>query len=418
MLRHLRKMFTAITCSLLALVLLGVQGMSVMSSYQALKGLVDRSLDQGLAASSSVPPVLGSNSDDPGYALPKHLLVAQIVISPTGVVISSNANVVDVDSDVLNDIISQINAGHTSGSFSDRNLVWKCQYNQTTSSTRIAVADTSGVRATLRHQISTDIFVFVAMMSIIFIVSWFLFKQVLRPVEKSWAQQKRFIADASHELKTPLAVILANTQILMKHAKDLPEQDRQWVRSTSEEAGRMKMLVQDLLDLTRSELATEDKTIHVQDDINLSALVDRVTLQFDAVAYEAGCELESTLADNVHVTGDGAELEKLVKILVDNACKYAEKGSTVNVKLEKLANKSKLSVTNFGEPIDPESLPHVFERFYRSDKARSRNSSGSYGLGLAIAQSIAQEHDGSISVCSTKEAGTTFSVVLPLQASA
>ena len=220
------------------------------------------------------------------------------------------------------------------------------------------------------------------------------------------------MADASHELKTPLAVIIANTQILANDPA-IPAESKRWVESTADEAGHMKSLVTDLLELARAdESATDGLTgARQHEDIDFSELVDSATLEFDAIAFERGCEIESSIEEGIHVQGDREWLERVTKILIDNGCKYAAAGTQVEVKLRRAGQHAQLDVTNFGQPIDAEDLPHVFERFYRTDKARARTTGG-FGLGLAIAKSTVEAHGGKISVTSSEAAGTTFTVVL------
>ena len=146
------------------------------------------------------------------------------------------------------------------------------------------------------------------------------------------------------------------------------------------------------------------------EDIDLSEMVEAATLEFDAIAFERGCLVEDDIAPDLHVSGDPEWIERVVRILVDNACKYAARGSTVTVRLSGSSGHPILAVHNMGSPIDAEDLPHVFERFYRTDEARSREAEGGFGLGLAIAKGIVDAHGGKISVSSTEEEGTTFTV--------
>lgn len=178
----------------------------------------------------------------------------------------------------------------------------------------------------------------------------------------------------------------------------------------------MRGLVNDLLQLARTDETISGAAGAMQhDDVDLSDLVDESALEFDAIAFERSCAISSTIEENVHVTGDREWLERLVRILMDNACKYAGANTIVLVALSQHGRAAHLSVTNMGTPIDPEDLPHLFDRFYRSDKARARTSQASgFGLGLAIARGIVEAHGGSISVKSDQVEGTTFSVTIPI----
>ena len=233
------------------------------------------------------------------------------------------------------------------------------------------------------------------------------------PVARAWDQQQRFVADASHELKTPLTVILANTSILRAHPERSVTSQSQWIESTQSEAERMQELVRDMLDLARPEHA---ETVREHARVDLTDLVEGGLLQFESVAFERNVSLASDIDRDVSVTGDAARLRRLVTTLLDNACKYVEKGGRIAVTLRQTARRIELHVHNTGTVIAEEDLPHVFDRFYRADKARTR-SEGSYGLGLAIAREIAEEHGGSIAAASDETNGTTFTVALPLRSS-
>lgn len=238
-------------------------------------------------------------------------------------------------------------------------------------------------------------------------ISILLARWVVRPTERAWSQQQQFVADASHELKTPLAVMMANNSILLSHEGETIESQRRWVESNQTEARQMLELVNDMLFLARPDNAERQL---VYEDVDLSALVQRNTLQFEAVCFERGVQLEEDVAASVMVRGDANRLQRLASTLIDNACKYAD--SQVKVSLARVGNQAKLAITNDGAIIPPEDLEHVFDRFYRVDKARVR-SEGGVGLGLAIAQEVAHEHGGAITVASSEDAGTIFTATLP-----
>ena len=173
----------------------------------------------------------------------------------------------------------------------------------------------------------------------------------------------------------------------------------------------MKGLVESLLELARTEEGASE-TLH-REDVELSGIVEKEALQFDAVAFEQDCTISTDVAEGLHVMGNPDQLERLMKTLLDNACKYAAAGSVVEVSLTQQNSTAVLSVANYGTPIDPDDLPHVFDRFYRSDKARARETGG-FGLGLAIAKGIVESHGGKISATSSEADATRFCVRLPL----
>ena len=243
-----------------------------------------------------------------------------------------------------------------------------------------------------------------------FVVSVLLSNWAVRPVERAWRQQQQFIADASHELKTPLTVIIANDSILASQPDATVASQMQWIESTETEARLMQGLVNDMLYLAQME---DGEREHVLSRLDFSDVVQNVALQFESVAFERGVLIESSIAPGMEVNGDQMRLMRMVATLVDNACKYTESNGSVRVTLEKRSQVCRLSVHNSGTPIAPDDLPHLFDRFYRADKART-SGKGGYGLGLSIAKSIAEDHGGTIRVASSAAEGTTFTVELPL----
>lgn len=288
----------------------------------------------------------------------------------------------------------------------------------------------------------------VLVLAVFFGISLFFARWALRPVERAWGQQQQFVADASHELKTPLTVILANMSILKSRPGETIADQRQWVESTQVEAERMQGLVNDMLELARPQSAPGlgDGAAAA---VDFSDLVEGEALQFEAVAYERGIQLESQVQEGLFVIGQEARLKRLVAILLDNACKYAEPapsdgegtgGASARAAAEKAAEEApeeyaariwvslrkdgafaQLTVGNTGPAISPDHLPHLFDRFYRADKARTKGeagldgaTAGGYGLGLAIACDIAGAYEGTIAVTSEDGEGTAFTVRLPV----
>ena len=264
-------------------------------------------------------------------------------------------------------------------------------------------------------------------LGLLFLLNLVFSRWALRPVQRAWAQQQQFIADASHELKTPLTVILANNAILRQRGGDTIASQRQWIESTQMEAERMQGLVTDMLDLARPAPEGAQASEGPAGIVDLSRLVEGEALTFEAVAFERELMWECAIDKGITVRGNATRLQRAVAVLLDNACKYTNAGGTVTVTLRAHAREAVLSVRNSGEPIDEADLPHLFDRFYRADAARTHNAAdaennggepgantGGYGLGLAIARDIAQAHKGTIAVTSTAQEGTTFTLRLPL----
>jgi signal transduction histidine kinase len=260
-------------------------------------------------------------------------------------------------------------------------------------------------KAIVRTSVLVSLFSLAISLSAFFAISLFLSKWVLKPVEEAWQRQKRFVADASHELKTTLSVIMANLGLLREaEGADAAK----WIENTEAEAQRMKKLVNSLLFLAKSDDAKKPADHQIT---SLSDLAQSSALSFEAVAFERKISIEANIAPGVNVLGDEAQLRQLAGILLDNAAKYSHEGSTVTVSLSAKQSKAALSVHNWGEPLAPEDLDRVFDRFYRADKSRANEG---YGLGLSIAQSVASLHNGKITAISSEASGTAFTFTMPL----
>ncbi|QKF06808.1 HAMP domain-containing histidine kinase [Berryella wangjianweii] len=241
-----------------------------------------------------------------------------------------------------------------------------------------------------------------------FLISLLVSSWALRPVREAWDAQRRFVADASHELKTPLTVVLANMSIISRDSQRTVASQSQWVESTEREALRMQGLVNEMIELA----CVEDRGDPVRESVDVSTLVAACSLQLEPVTYERGCHLECRTEEGLCVLGSRTQLERLVSTLIENACKYVNEGGEVNVALVRQGTRVVLTVENTGVPIAPDDLEHIFERFFRTDKART-SGSGGFGLGLAIARETAESHGGSIAAASDGTS-TRFTVKLPL----
>ena len=406
MLKRLRRKFCAITLLLVGLVLVAALGSTFVSAAntqgEITRSMLEKSLDKGFAQ----PPTLGAgeNAD--------RAFVVTLDVSDAGVVLSRSGAAIEVSSDQMAGIIAKaLQSPSDSGHSEKLHVAW--MKRQTDSGFTLALCDTTSRDGAIARQLGMDVAIFVGAMAALAVVVRILSKWELSPIERAWDQQRRFISDASHELKTPLAVICANSQILQRDAS-IPEGSRRWVESTAEEADHMKGLVEDLLTLARADEAaagtTEDALRH--DEVDLSSVVDEAALEFDAVAFERGCSIDSEVAGGIVVRGDADQLGRVVRTLLDNATKYAERNSLVRVRLTQAGSHAQLTVANRGPMIRPEDLEHLFDRFYRTDKARSRQETGGYGLGLAIAKSTVEAHGGKIWATSDAAEGTCFHVTL------
>lgn len=406
MLKRLRIRLVAIIVGLVGAVYLCMVALTYMSSETSLNTLVDHSLAGALQERTGFDAGVGANEPLGMDRLP----VIWVDIASGGLVLGTNQEQVSIDEDLLKDTIaSALESGQTTGRDDVNHISWRMSSSKF--GWRIAIADTTSVDAEISSQLVRSLELGAGGIVAIVLIALLLSRWALKPVERAWEQQRQFVADASHELKTPLSVILANTQILKSDESKIPEESRHWIEGAADEAERMRGLVEELLELARTEDGSSNARANAP--VDLSSLVEGDALQFDAVAYERGCEIETNVVDGISVLGDQEQLERLLKTLIDNACKYATSGTQVKVALEKNGSHALFVATNQGEPIPKEDLPHVFDRFWRSDKARAR-STGGYGLGLAIAKGIAESHGGKIWVTSDDVQGTSFYVKLPI----
>ncbi|MBE6995265.1 MAG: HAMP domain-containing histidine kinase [Ruminococcaceae bacterium] len=271
---------------------------------------------------------------------------------------------------------------------------------------RLAFVDMSMETSMLRRMMGPYVGIAAISLLLLLGISILLSRWATRPVERAWEQQRRFLSDASHELKTPLTVILSNAELL--EGAELEARPERWRSNIHSEALRMKTLVEEMLTLARADSLKRSAAFA---EVSLSDITAACALAFEPVAFEAGKQLEYRVPDGVILPGDGDKLHRLIAILLDNAIKYGAEGGTVTLTLEKTERQARLTVSNTGTPIPPEQLGRLFERFYRADP--SRGEQHGFGLGLAIAQSIAQEHRGTLRA-ESDERSTRFYATLPL----
>lgn len=275
--------------------------------------------------------------------------------------------------------------------------------------TRIAFVDVSMEKSTLRSLMASYVQIGLAALLLLLGISILLSYWTTKPVEKAWTQQRQFLSDASHELKTPLTVILSNAELL--EATSLPERPMRWSGNIHSEAIRMKTLVEEMLTLARADNMVRTC---VYTEVSISDVVTDSMLLFEPVAFEAGKPLKAEIADSILVSGDAEKLKQVIAVLLDNAIKYGEPQKPIRLTLERTEKQARLQVANEngGTPIPPEQLPRLFERFYRADSSRGEQSG--FGLGLPIASTIAAEHRGTLKVESDRTS-TRFILLLPLK---
>ncbi len=240
---------------------------------------------------------------------------------------------------------------------------------------------------------------------------FFLAGRALRPIKAAMDRQQAFVADASHELRTPLSLIRANAELLQRHPEEPVSSNMPALDDIINEADRLGTLVGQMLTLARAD--AQGTPFHFA-DVALPELIEDVGRQARLLADKKGLRLHIAASGPAQVRGDEVRLRELLLILLDNAVKFTDAGGNVGLTLQLEGGKVMIRVTDSGRGIPPETIPHIFDRFYRADRARSRSEGGA-GLGLAIAKWIVEAHKGSIHADSKLDQGTTFTVELPEQ---
>lgn len=276
------------------------------------------------------------------------------------------------------------------------------QYSYNYHDDKIVIINTKSINDRLLLTLIKSIILLIIFEIIVYYIAKLLTNNITKPAEDAFKKQKDFIADASHELKTPLAVIMASSDELKSDKKN-----SKYVDNIKYESERMNNLIKSLLDLSKLENGI---SIDNKKEENISKIIEKVSLTFEAVAFEESIEIDTNIEDNILFNCNKDEIERLISIIVDNAIKHSYKDKKVLVKAFKDKNSINIEITNTGDPIKDGDEEKIFERFYRADKSRKRESNR-YGLGLAIAKNIVINHNGTIEAYS-KNNKTTFKIIL------
>lgn len=239
----------------------------------------------------------------------------------------------------------------------------------------------------------------------VFLLLLFLSAHVVKPFSENYEKQKRFITDAGHELKTPLTIIDADAEVL---GMDIGENE--WLNDIRSQTSRLAELTNHLIQLARSEERPQTEMI----EFPLSDLAEETLDGFQALARSQGKDISINIQPMISMYGDQKSIRQLISILMDNALKYSDDGGKIEFTLEKQKERIRLSVFNTAEFVSKESLPHLFDRFYRADKSRN-SQMGGYGLGLSIAQAITAAHKGKISASTRDEKSILIAASFPVQ---
>ncbi len=268
----------------------------------------------------------------------------------------------------------------------------------------IVILNDSQIKQKLWEQLFESLLIWIVMEIVIVFVTRLITGWITKPAEDAFLRQKEFIADASHELKTPLAVIMASADEIQGR-----DEDKKHIENIRYESDRMSRLIAELLKLSRLENADEPEE---RTEENLSLILEKTCMSYEAVAFEEGVAIDTEIEEGLQYKCHKVEIEQMAATLLDNAVRHSYRDTTVRVKASRGKGKGGIviKVINTGDPIPDEDREKIFERFYRGDKSRNREDNR-YGLGLAIAKRIAQNHNGDIETYS-EEKDTVFKVIL------
>lgn len=383
MIKRLRRKFIIVNMTIVTVMLAVIFGLILFFT----KSNMEHDNVQMLRSISMMPVQHNIPNDAPQKMMPS---VFAVYITPDNQYTATGSGVVDFsNNELLSEIYNKaLNTKAETGIIEEYDLRFHIRRNPFGEA--IFFADISGEIKTLRQLTYTCIFIAVLSLILFFAISVLLAHWTVKPVEAAWNQQKQFVADASHELKTPLTVIMTNAELLLDE-NHTPEKRIQFSESILTMSKQMRELTESLLELARSDNNSKEISFV---NIDFSALISEAILPFEPLYYEKGLTLSCELQDNIVVSGDSTHLCRLADILLDNAMKYSYPQTEVTVSLKKHRDYCILSVASRGDTISKADLKNIFKRFYRVDKARNTNNS--YGLGLSIAESIVKQHNGKI----------------------
>ena len=323
-----------------------------------------------------------------------------VVLKNKNIMVLSNSLKDTTDKDILNMTKGLQKSGKRFGSID--NYIYLVRILKSGNTVYIFVNNKEALQNSKQFFI-VSIFIFLLSVIVFTIISYYLSRWIIKPSEKAIKNQKIFVANISHDLKTPITIIRANADLIENEVKN-----KKSIKYIQQETEKLNHLVNEMLTLTRI-----DNTISKENfkNFNFGDSLFDVVLPFESIAYEKGIKFNINIDESTNYFGNETNIQKLAEILIDNAMSYTAKGGIVDVDAYESSKVITLSVTNTGEPISDEKKEEIFDRFYRESK--SRESTGNhYGLGLSIASTIVKKHNGKISV-ESKNGKNTFTVTLP-----
>ncbi len=382
MIRQLRWKFVLINMSLVLVILLSLCAVLMATTQDSLRRDSLTALDQAVTLSGDNTPSFSAHLSPEGennYPLfgTEKVQLPYFTVQITGqnsLLVLANQFFDTSDQDTLLQVVNDaLEYPSDTGPINRGDYQLRFLRVNTILGYRIAFVDLTQEQSTLTSLARNLVFVSLGTLAVFFGISLLLAQWAVRPVEKSWKQQRQFVADASHELKTPLTVILSSLDMLEQYGESEPEKKQRWLDNVRASSVQMKTLVEEMLVLARNDNATQQVTMA---PCSLSDVVEDALMLFEPLAFEQGKTLEEDIDPHIQVTGDTGLLRRVVDIYLDNACKYSPAGSVIRVALKEEGRRALLSVHSQGQPIPRDQLERIFERFYRADPSRTQRATG------------------------------------------
>lgn len=398
--KYLRRKFIAISMSAVFIVLFTITGFINFSNYTGINQNSDNLINI-ITDNDGMFPKHKDNKD--GYELPPKMsketpFSTRFFTAKFGL----DNSIISIDTGKISAVSSSEAAGYADkilNSGKKSGIIDSYKYKTVSKDygTLIVFIDVSNELLMFRSFLFNSIVICLVGIAAIFILIYIFSKKAISPIVESFEKQKQFITDASHELKTPLAIINTNADVL-----EMECGENEWIKSIHNQIGRMSRLITDLIKLTRMD---EENHKIIKTDFSLSDAAYESIEAFKDIAKNSGKTLCPNIDKNVSCYGDEEMIRKLIYILLDNALKYSSENSSIILSIAKCKNKCMIKVENEAENLKCGTYDKLFERFFRLDSSRN-SKTGGYGIGLSIAKSIILKHKGKITAESLD--GKTF----------
>lgn len=434
--KQYRKRFVLISMAPLTIVLLAVFTVLSVTTYYNHRSELENTMRHVLQPISGnlefeAPPATPENIDGDFPISPDARIVPEDIITPKrGFFRVENSQIITVlvqnnsgAQTIVSTEDSEIDAGEITaaipevlsaekkfGKLTDHDLIY---YKETVRDvTKIALTQSSYLTQRFWQSEGWYFLIFLIAFGIFFCITVRLSKIAVRPMEQAMQLERRFVADVSHDLKTPITVILANNSIIKSNPDAPVETQMQWVESTDAAAKNMMHLIDEMLTLSSLDERATIAQSGEKSTVDLSSAAEKAELQLESIAFDRNITLTSDIQGQLFVHAASGDVDRICSSLLENALKYEPAGGEVSMTLSSVKKKAVLSIRNSNSFIAPEEQLHIFERFYRADKARDTRQG--HGLGLPIIKQITDLIGASISVQSTEAGGTTFRVEFDL----